>query len=124
MTEGENTKIRQEGHKFYFVDGGGAILSPSWVKDQDRCYKMWFVQDYCKLNDITPEFVDAFPPKFKWTVEIEVDEAWISAASPMIPDLLAKRIEFFLESGEVGAVTAKIIDAPDPEDIERARGKS
>jgi len=120
-------RVIQRAAEFDFEDDR-TRWAPDWVRRDQHSWREWFLM-YCKINGITPEFVDEFPPKFKWTVEIEGDEEWAGRRPYPVNEWLAHNIEYWLKQGpwdkdEIGKVTVKIIDAPDPAEIERVRGKS
>lgn len=122
-------RVKQHESVFYLETGKSRVVySPVWVSQRSDAHRLWFTECYCKLNNITPQFVDDFPAKFKWTVEIEVDEEVavrdksLGEFPEWLPNIFYAGLRH--KGYRTNEFTVKIIDTPDPEDIERARGKS
>lgn len=59
--------------------------------------------------------------KFKWTVEVEVDESWIADGFNLTRDRALQMISAVLPFADSKEYNAKIIEAPAKEKIEKAQ---
>lgn len=59
---------------------------------------------------------------FKWTVEIEVDEKWVADGYDLDDIRATAMVLSDLVFAEEHEVKAKVISAPNPEDIAKAQG--
>ena len=62
------------------------------------------------------------PKRFKWTVEIEVDEKWVADGFDLTNDNITDRLQSMLPFATSDEVSGKILRAPSKKAIRKAQG--
>jgi hypothetical protein len=60
--------------------------------------------------------------KFKWTIEIEVDEVWIADGFDLTDDIANRMVLRELNYADEHEVTAKVVKSPSVESVRKAQG--